>query len=255
MSPSLVVGNWKMNGSQSDCLDLASKIVSHAKSKPASVQIAVAPPFTALATVAKALRDSDVRLAAQNCHWQLSGAFTGEVSPSMLKELGCEFVILGHSERRHIFHESDDMVAQKIAPAMAQGMRPILCVGETLDERKNQQTFEIIGRQLQSALKGLGNGAIENLEIAYEPVWAIGTGQNATPEQIREVHAQIRQFVNVSFGGSMGDGVRILYGGSVKPDNATTIAAIDQVNGLLVGGASLQAESFLSIVSAFSKNQ
>jgi triosephosphate isomerase (TIM) len=255
MTPPLVVGNWKMNGSQADCLDLARKVSRGVESKPAPVQVVVAPPFTALAAVGKALRDSKVQLAAQNCHWQLSGAFTGEVSPSMLKELDCEFVILGHSERRHIFHESDDMIAQKIAPVIAQGMRPILCVGETLEERQSQQTFEIIERQLQSALKGLGNDAIGNIEIAYEPVWAIGTGQNATPEQIHEVHTYIRRFVNTLFGASNSNGMRILYGGSVKPDNVAMIAAIDEVNGLLVGGASLQAESFLPIVRAFSKNQ
>jgi triosephosphate isomerase (TIM) len=255
MTPPLVVGNWKMNGSQADCLDLARKISHDVKSNPGPVQVVVAPPCTALAAVSKALRDSKVQLAAQNCHWQLSGAFTGEVSPSMLKELDCDFVILGHSERRHIFHESDDMIAQKIALVIAQGMRPILCVGETLEERQSRQTFEIIERQLQSALKGLGNDAIGHIEIAYEPVWAIGTGHNATPEQIREVHAYIRRFVNTLFGESNSNGVRILYGGSVKPDNAAMIVAIDEVNGLLVGGASLQAESFLPIVRAFSKNQ
>jgi triosephosphate isomerase len=254
MTPPLVVGNWKMNGSQADCLDLARKISHDIKSKPARVQVVVAPPFTALGAVGKALHDSKVQLAAQNCHWQLSGAFTGEISPAMLKELDCEFVILGHSERRHIFHESDDMIARKIMSVIEQGMRPILCVGETLEERQSQQTFAIIERQLQSALKGLGNDAIENIEIAYEPVWAIGTGHNATPEQIREVHAYIRRFVNTPFGGSNSNGMRILYGGSVKPDNAAMIAAIDEVNGLLVGGASLQAESFLPIVRAFSKN-
>jgi triosephosphate isomerase len=252
MTPPLVVGNWKMNGSQADCLHLARKIVRDVKSKPTSAQVVLAPPFTGLAVVGKVLHDSKVQLAAQNCHWQLNGAFTGEVSPSMLRELGCEFVILGHSERRHIFHEGDDMIAQKLAPAIAQGMRPIVCVGETLEERQSQQTFEIIARQLESALKGLGNGAIDKIEIAYEPVWAIGTGHNATSEQIREAHAHIRQFVGASLGGSSSNRVRILYGGSVKPDNADTIAAIDDVNGLLVGGASLQAESFLSIVRAFS---
>jgi len=252
MTPPLVVGNWKMNGSQADCLHLARKIVRDVKSKPTSAQVVLAPPFTGLAVVGKVLHDSKVQLAAQNCHWQLNGAFTGEVSPSMLRELGCEFVILGHSERRHIFHEGDDMIAQKLAPAIAQGMRPIVCVGETLEERQSQQTFEIIARQLESALKGLGNGAIDKIEIAYEPVWAIGTGHNATPEQIHEAHAHIRQFADTLLGGSNTKRVRILYGGSVKPDNADIIAAIDEVNGLLVGGASLQAESFLSIVRAFS---
>jgi triosephosphate isomerase len=252
MTPPLVVGNWKMNGSQSDSRELAGRIATALNSTPTSAHIVVAPPFTALATVGIALRGSKVHLAAQNCHWQLNGAFTGEVSPSMLVELGCGFVILGHSERRHIFHETDEMVAQKITAAMAQRMRPILCVGETLAERQSQQTFKIVEQQLESALKGLNNGAIDTNEIAYEPVWAIGTGQNATPEQIREVHARIRQFLSVSFSQSKADRARILYGGSVKPDNAGTIAEITDVNGLLVGGASLQAESFLAIIRAFS---
>jgi triosephosphate isomerase (TIM) len=252
MSPPLVVGNWKMNGGQSDGIELAGKIVADLKSKPTIAQVVLAPPFTGLAVVGKAVGESNIQLAAQNCHWQLSGAFTGEVSPAMLKELGCAFVILGHSERRHIFHETDSMIAQKVAPAIAQDMRPILCVGETLDERRSQRTFEVIDRQLESALKELGNGAIDKIEIAYEPVWAIGTGHNATPEQIREVHAHLRKFLCASFGASIGDASRILYGGSVKPDNAAMIAEIDEVNGLLVGGASLQAESFLPIVRAFS---
>jgi triosephosphate isomerase len=252
MSPPLVVANWKMNGGQSESLELARKIVADLKSKPTIAQVVLAPPFTGLAVVGKAVGESNIQLAAQNCHWQLNGAFTGEVSPAMLKELGCAFVILGHSERRHIFHETDSMIAQKVAPAIAQGMRPILCVGETLDERRSQRTFEVIDRQLESALKGLGNGAIDKIEIAYEPVWAIGTGHNATPEQIREVHTHIRKFLCASFGASIGSASRILYGGSVKPDNAAMITEIDEVNGLLVGGASLQAESFLPIVRAFS---
>jgi triosephosphate isomerase len=251
MTSPLVVGNWKMNGSQSDSRELAGRIATALNSTPTSTHIIIAPPFTALATVGIALRGSNIQLAGQNCHWQLNGAFTGEVSPSMLAELGCRFVILGHCERRHIFHETDEMVAQKVSAVMAQGMRPILCVGETLAQRQNQQTFEIIEQQLESALKGLNNGAIETIEIAYEPVWAIGTGQNASPDQIREVHARIRQFLSLSFS-RLKDGPRILYGGSVNRDNARTIADIGDVNGLLVGGASLQVESFLEIIRAFS---
>lgn len=252
MNRSLVVGNWKMNGSQADCLALARKITRQLRAKPTNAQVALAPPFTALPGVAKTLRNTTVQLAAQNCYWQLSGAFTGEISPSMVKELGCEFVILGHSERRHIFHETDEMVAQKIMPVIAQDMRPVLCVGETLAEREQEETFKVIERQLQSALKGVGKDAIDKVEIAYEPVWAIGTGHNAAPEQIRQVHANIRQFLASSFGDSVSRTGRILYGGSVKPENATTIAQIKDVNGLLVGGASLQADSFISIVRAFS---
>ncbi|HWP24532.1 MAG TPA: triose-phosphate isomerase [Candidatus Binatia bacterium] len=252
MSRPLVVGNWKMHGGQSDCVERARAIVRELKTKPATAQVVLAPPFTALVAVGKVLRASPVQLAAQNCHWQLSGAFTGEISPAMIRELGCEFVILGHSERRHILHETDDMVAQKIMPAIAQGMRPILCVGETLAERQREQTFSVIGRQLESALKGLGKDAIENIEIAYEPVWAIGTGHNASPEQIREVHAKIRECLAGSFGAAISEKLRILYGGSVKPENAAALAGTDEVNGFLVGGASLQADSFVAIAQAFS---
>jgi triosephosphate isomerase (TIM) len=189
-----------------------------------------------------------VKLAAQNCHWQESGAFTGEISPSMLAEIGCEFVIVGHSERRHVFCESDNMIAQKLPAVIGHGMRPILCLGETLEERQSGQTSIVITRQLDSALKGVSEGDIDKVEIAYEPVWAIGTGLNATAEQIRETHAQIRNLLIDRFGTAKGGQTRILYGGSVKPDNAGMIAHIDTVNGLLVGGASLIAESFLSIV-------
>ena len=252
MSRPLVVGNWKMNGGQAECLNLARKIARRIRTATTVAQVALAPPFTALPSVGRALHDTRAQLAAQNCHWQSHGAFTGEISPSMLRELGCEFVILGHSERRHIFHESDDMVAQKIMPVLGQGMRAILCVGETLTEREQEQTFAVISRQLDVALKGVDKDAIEKIEIAYEPVWAIGTGHNATPEQIRQVHAQIREFLGSSFGRTASSEGRILYGGSVKPENAPMIAELDDVNGFLVGGASLQADAFLAIVGSFS---
>ena len=251
MTRPLVVGNWKMNGGQSDCLQLARKIVRQLKTKPPNAQVVLAPPFTGLLAVGKALRNTALQLAAQNCHWELGGAFTGEISPSMLQELACQFVILGHSERRHILRESDEMVAQKVMPVISQGMRPIVCVGETLAERGREETFAVIGRQLHIALKGLDKDAIQNLEIAYEPVWAIGTGRNATPEQIREVHAKIRELLGASFGGAITRKLRILYGGSVKPENAPMIADTDEVDGFLVGGASLQADSFAAIARAF----
>ena len=248
----LVAGNWKMNGSQAFCVELARKIVRDLEKTPAAAEVLLAPPFTALSAVGKATGKSNIKLAAQNCHWQDSGAFTGEISPSMLREIGCDFVILGHSERRHIFHENDDMIARKLPPVILQGMRPILCVGETIEERRNDQTATVIRRQLDSALKGIGKGDIDKIEIAYEPVWAIGTGVNATAEQIGEIHDQIRDFLRVRFGNIKGRQTRILYGGSVKPDNATMLARTREVNGFLVGGASLAAESFLPIVRAFS---
>ena len=204
MKAPLVVGNWKMHGNQADCQALAKAIVQGLKKQPAKAEVAIAPPFTALAAVQKIIRGSKISLAAQNCHWQPFGAFTGEVSPSMISELGCDYVILGHSERRHIFHEPDDMIARKIGPAVAHGMRAILCVGETLAERQAKQTAKVIIRQLRIALKGLGNDVIEKLEIAYEPVWAIGTGQNATPVQVNQVHQRIRKFLVDAFGTTKG---------------------------------------------------
>ncbi|HYA28776.1 MAG TPA: triose-phosphate isomerase, partial [Acidobacteriota bacterium] len=230
----LIVGNWKMNGTQSEAVKLTRQIVRYLKTKPARAEVVVAPPFTALSTVGRALRQSKVKLAAQNSHWATSGAFTGEVSAPMLREIGCEYVIVGHSERRHIFHESDEMIARKIEPVITHGMRAILCVGETLDERGQEKTHTVVMSQLDSALKGLPKGVIEKIEIAYEPVWAIGTGQNATPEQVSQVHQEIRQYLRSLVGSAIGGALRILYGGSVKPENALSLADLDEVNGLLV---------------------
>ncbi|MGH7794669.1 MAG: triose-phosphate isomerase [Candidatus Binatia bacterium] len=252
MIPPLVVGNWKMHGGQATGAALARQIVRGLQKPPASAQVVLAPPFTALSAVKKVVQKSPVQIAAQNSHWQDSGPFTGEISAAMLAEIGCEFVIIGHSERRHIFHESDERIAQKVIPVIKHGMRPILCVGETIDERRAEQTSAVITRQLDSALKDVAKDDIENIEIAYEPVWAIGTGHNATAEQIRDTHAQIRNFLNDRFDNVKGQQMRILYGGSVKPENAGMLAQIDELNGLLVGGASLTAESFLPIVRAFS---
>jgi len=254
MTVPLVVGNWKMNGKRVESTVLARAIVSQLETKPSNVEIAIAPPFTALTAVGVELRDSPVKLAAQNCHWETSGAFTGEVSAPMLSEIGCQYVILGHSERRHIFHERDDMIGRKISAATAQSLRAILCVGETIEQRQGGKTVEIVTAQLDNALKGLAKGVIEFLEIAYEPVWAIGTGQNATPEQVSQVHECIREYLRTGFGPVSGNAVRLLYGGSVKPENAESLAKLDQVNGFLVGGASLQAEPFLAIADAFNEN-
>jgi len=247
----LVVGNWKMHGSQSECVALATAVVKGLGQKVTRCEVALAPPVVALATVAKAISRTRIKLAAQNCHWQDRGAFTGEVSPPMVKELGCDFVILGHSERRHVFNESDDLVARKVSSVVRHGLRAILCVGETSGERQRRQTTNVITRQLRSALKGLTKDAIESVEIAYEPVWAIGTGQNATPEQVSQVHKRIRSRIVSAFGDGVGKKVRILYGGSVNPENANGLAYVDDVDGFLVGGASLKAETFLPIVRSF----
>jgi triosephosphate isomerase len=251
MNPSLVAGNWKMHCGTSEAAALAGAIANGAPSAD-GVEVAVAPPFTALAAAGDALKGSAVKLAAQNVHWEDKGAFTGEVSPAMLLELGCRFVIVGHSERRHLFYESDSLVANRFGGALRAGLRPILCVGETLQERRKGATMRVVGRQLRSALKQWTKGGIGKFDVAYEPVWAIGTGQNATPEQIRTVHRSIRNFLRQSFGSRNAAGTRILYGGSVKPENIGEIGAIAEVNGVLVGGASLQAEGFLTLVREFS---
>jgi triosephosphate isomerase len=251
MTVPLVVGNWKMNGSQAECQKLARELAREIQRKATRVQVIVAPPFTALTTVARAIRHSKIKMAAQNCHWQESGAYTGEISAPMIAELGCEFVILGHSERRHILHESDEMIARKIAPVMAHGMRAILCVGETLEERRQKLTGRVIARQLRSALKGSTKDVIDNLEIAYEPVWAIGTGKVATPEQAQAVHAFIRKKVLAAiYGADTASKIQIQYGGSMKADNAATLLSQEDIDGGLIGGAALKAEDFKGIVLA-----
>jgi len=241
-----------MHGTQAACRSLARNIARSLRNERRQVEVVLAPPYTALATVKQTLRGTDIGLAGQDSHWEESGAFTGAVSPLMLRDLGCDFVIVGHSERRHIFNESDDIVGQKMIAALRNNLRPILCVGETLTERSQRLTAPVILRQLRIALKGVTKSDIAKTEVAYEPVWAIGTGQNATPEQISQVHKRIRRFLVSKFGKPKGSGVRILYGGSVKPDNASSLATAPAVNGFLVGGASLQAETFLPIVDCFS---
>jgi triosephosphate isomerase len=246
----LVVANWKMNGTQAEAATLAREVVDGG-SGFGGVELVLAPPFTALATVAAIVKDSPIRLGAQNIHWEMKGAFTGEVSPIMARELGCDYVIIGHSERRRLFHETDQMIGKKLLAALSAELAPILCVGETLQERQRKKTNAVIGRQLRAALKGLGKSVIKNLAVAYEPVWAIGTGRNATPEQVAAVHLRIRELLRRLRGGIEAENCRILYGGSVKPDNAAELAKVPDVNGFLVGGASLKAESFLGIASAF----
>ena len=252
MTPPLIVANWKMHGDQLQCVRLTRQIVRALSRDPVNAEVVLAPPFTSLKSVYDSLAGSKLKLAAQNCHWEIQGAYTGEISPMMVRELGCDYVIVGHSERRHIFHESDAMIARKLISINNQGMRAILCVGETLDERQTRKTASVIRRQLAVALKGLAKAGIANIELAYEPVWAIGTGQNATPKQISQVHSQIRNYLTRRFGPVAGKGVRILYGGSVKPENVNSLVNINELNGLLVGGASLKSETFLPIVKAFS---
>ncbi len=252
MKTPLVAGNWKMNGTKADALWLARGITNGMKNLH-RVEVILAPPFTALATVAGITAKTKIRLAAQNIHWEESGAFTGEISPKMLKESGCQYVIIGHSERRHLFLESDLMVARKILAALNTGLLPILCVGETLKERQNGKMRQVLSRQLRAALKGVGKNAIDKITIAYEPVWAIGTGHHATADQVRQAHRWIRNCLNQLFGKNKVMENRILYGGSVRPENTVELARVSEVDGLLVGGASLKATDFLRIIRGFSQ--
>jgi triosephosphate isomerase len=214
-----------------------------------SVQVAVAPPFTALASVKMALQGSPIQLFAQNCHHEKQGAFTGEVSAPMLKEAGCEGVILGHSERRQYFGETDEGVARKLRAALEASLHPIVCVGETLAEREAGRTWEVVSRQIRGAFNGLQGDSIGRCTIAYEPVWAIGTGRTATTAQAQEVHGQIRGLLRDLGGVQVAEAVRIQYGGSVKPENAADLMSQPDIDGALVGGASLKADDFSRIVA------
>ena len=244
----LLAGNWKMYKTVPEGVALAQEIRAGLALPLKDRDVLVAPPFTALAAVGEALRGSDVFLGGQNMHWEREGAFTGEISPPMLKQVGCSHVILGHSERRHIFGESDDTVARKTRAAVDNGLTPILCVGETLPERESSLTLEVVERQLERGLRALTPDEASRAIVAYEPVWAIGTGRTATPAQAQEVHAFIRKRLSATHGEPAAAAVRILYGGSVKPDNVDGLMAEPDVDGALVGGACLKAESFLRIV-------
>jgi triosephosphate isomerase len=241
----LIAGNWKMFKTVAEAKALAEEVRAGAQGGP---EVALCPPFTALSAVAEVLRGSPVLLGAQNMHAEDEGAFTGEVSPRMLRDVGCTHVVLGHSERRQLFGETDENVGRKALAAFRHGLTPIVCVGETLAERDGNRTLEVVERQTERALRGLTPDQAAVAVVAYEPVWAIGTGRNATPEQAQEVHASIRRLIARSHGEPAGTAVRILYGGSVKPDNARALMSQGDVDGALVGGASLQAASFLKIV-------
>jgi triosephosphate isomerase len=244
----LLAGNWKMYKTVPEAVALAQEVRAGLALPLKDRDVLVAPPFTTLSAVGEALGGSDVLLGAQNMHWEREGAFTGEISPVMLKGVGCTHVILGHSERRHIFGESDDMVARKTRAAVDNGLTPILCVGETLPERESSRTLEVVERQLERGLRAITPDEASRIVVAYEPVWAIGTGRTATPAQAQEVHAFIRKRVTVTHGEPAAAALRILYGGSVKPDNVDGLMAEPDVDGALVGGACLKAESFLRIV-------
>jgi triosephosphate isomerase len=245
----LIAGNWKMFKTIPEAVDFCQRLKEEMNAfRGQKVEVAVAPPFTALASAAQALRGSSVMVASQDVFWAESGAFTGEVSARMLKDAGCRMAIVGHSERRQYFQETDESVNKKAAALAKEGLIPIVCVGETLAERQEGVTFQVVERQTRECLKGLSVKDPLSVVVAYEPVWAIGTGQTATPQQAQEVHAFIRKLLGQAFSSSLAQGIRVLYGGSVKPDNTAELMAMEDVDGALVGGASLEVGSFVQII-------
>lgn len=254
-----VAGNWKMNLDLASARSLVQELCVRLGSQ-SSVDLAICPTSVYLFPMAKAIAGSPLALGAQNCYYESSGAFTGEISPAMVKETGCKYVILGHSERRHtigpkdadgqVHGETDEMVALKARAVIAAGLTPIVCVGETLTERDSGKTESVLTRQVHGSLSGIASTAAASIVIAYEPVWAIGTGRNATPDQAQQAHAHIRSILAEKFGEAAAAQIRILYGGSVKPDNAVALMACPDVDGALVGGASLKAADFASIIDA-----
>jgi triosephosphate isomerase len=249
MRVAFIAGNWKMFKTVREAVVFVKELRVLLKDVT-DVDVVVGPPFTALHAVAEAARNSNVAVAAQNLHWEREGAFTGEVSAGMVREAGAEYVIVGHSERRRLFGETDAIVNRKVMAAMAAGLTPIVCVGETLEERERADTLAILDRQVKEGLEGVTGEQAAALVIAYEPVWAIGTGRNASAAQAGEAHAHIRTRLRQWFGGEAAERCRVIYGGSVKPDNIGQLLAEPDVDGALVGGASLDLKSFSDIVTA-----
>jgi triosephosphate isomerase len=247
MRTPLVVGNWKMHGTLAETRALTTALRDGLK-RPGRVEVAVCPPFTALAAAAEVLAGGPILLGAQNCHHEPSGAHTGEIAPPMLVELGCRFVLCGHSERRREMAESDEQIKLKVGAALRDGLTPILCVGETAEERRQGLTFTTIEGQLRAGVAGLDAATLGRCVLAYEPVWAIGTGVNATPAQAAEVHGYLRGLLSEVGSKDTAQTIRILYGGSVKADNADALLAERDIDGALVGGASLTAPGFIGIV-------
>jgi triosephosphate isomerase len=244
----IIAGNWKMNKTATEARDLAGKLiplVSGVKDR----DIVLAPPFTSIPAVAGAIKGTNMALSAQDLFWEDKGAFTGEISAEMLLDLGCKYVIIGHSERRQFFGETDETVNKKLRQALNKGLLPIVCVGELLSEREAGKANQVIERQVVGALRGVTLAEMQKIVIAYEPVWAIGTGKTATPDQANEIHAFIRQKVKSMYNDDVAGALRIQYGGSVTPENVSTLMAKPDIDGALVGGASLKPESFAALVN------
>jgi triosephosphate isomerase len=243
-----IAANWKMFKGVHEAVVFAKELRGLIKDFE-GVEIVIAPPFTALHAVAEAVRNSPIGVAGQDLHWEHEGAFTGQISAAMLKEAGAEYVIIGHSERRRLFHETDETVNRKLVAALGAHLTPIVCIGETLEERERNETLTVLDRQIKAGLDGLTGDQLAALVIAYEPVWAIGTGRNATPEQAGEAHAHIRLRLRQWFGATAADHCHVIYGGSVKPDNIHELVRLPDVDGALVGGASLDVRGFFDIVA------
>jgi triosephosphate isomerase len=248
MRKPVIAGNWKMYKTIAEAVDFVEKIKPVAE-KADHCEVIVAPPFTALAAVSAAAKGSQVKVAAQNVHWDKEGAHTGDIAPGMLVDAGCTHVIIGHSERRHDWGETDEHVNKKVKAALAADLTPIVCVGETLAERERGETEKVLERQFGAGLAGLTPQDFSRIIIAYEPVWAIGTGRTATPEMAAEAHRFLRGLARNKFGNTEADNIRILYGGSVKPDNVGGLMAQEEIDGALVGGASLKVDSFAALVN------
>lgn len=249
MRKKFIAGNWKMNLDGAGAKALASGLKERLGSmKPGAADIAVCPPFVYVAAVAEVLAGSAIQVGAQNLYFEANGAFTGEISGSMLKDIGCRYVILGHSERRHILGETDAVINRKLKTALACGLEPIFCIGELLQERETSQTEAVLERQIRQGLAGITAEQMAHITIAYEPVWAIGTGKTATPQQAQEAHAFTRKILAELYGRSAAETIRIQYGGSVKPDNAAELLRQPDVDGALVGGASLKVNDFVGII-------
>lgn len=244
----IAAGNWKMNKTAQEASAYAEAFLPHTKNLEKEIEIIICPPFTALSTLSPYFRNSLIKLGAQNMHWEEKGAFTGEVCAPMIKEWGCQYVILGHSERRHIFRETSEEIGKKVKKALEWGINPILCVGETIEEREKGETEKIVEEQLLLGVADIPDTKASSLVVAYEPVWAIGTGKAATPEDAREVISFIRDKLSFRFSSEVSDNIRILYGGSVSPENVLDFLRKEEIDGTLVGGASLDPLKMIKIV-------
>jgi triosephosphate isomerase len=249
MRKKVIAGNWKMNMNLHQSQKLVSEILN-GLGKDSKADVIVCPPFTSLSEVNSLLKSTQIKLGAQNMYYEESGAYTAEISADMIKSVGCEYVILGHSERRVIFNESDELINKKVKAALVKELKPIFCIGELLEQRESGETMMVITGQIEKGLEGITSDQMKNIIIAYEPVWAIGTGKTATPQQANEVHLFIRELVAKKFSPAVAENLIIQYGGSVKPENSGELLSQKDIDGALVGGACLKADSFLSIIAS-----